>query len=82
MAEQRYFVTLAFWQWCYENGISAMELAKETGYSFQHVNRVRRLSASRTVSQQFVDRVNAIYYVPKDRSFFVPGDARKVRRAA
>jgi hypothetical protein len=70
MAEQRYLVTRSFWQWCYAHEITAVELARVTGYSASLVKHVRLHGTWRTVSQQFVDRVATNFVLPEDAHFF------------
>jgi len=82
MGEQRYFVALRFWQWCYANRISADELAVVTGYSSSLIKQVRNRTSYRTVSQRFVDRVEMTYYVPADVPFFIPAPPRETGEQA
>jgi len=69
--EQRYHVTIAFWDWCEAHTVSLSELARVTGYHRTLVNSVR-LHPRHTVSQRFVDRVGAAYLLPDDRLCFLP----------
>jgi hypothetical protein len=69
--EQRYHVTIAFWDWCEAHAVSLPDLARVTGYHRTLVNGVR-LHPRHTVSQRFVDCVCAEYQLPDDRLCFLP----------
>ena len=69
--EPRYHVTLAFWDWCREHRITGRELARVSGYTPSLVNQVR-MRPTRTVSQQFVDRVTEEFLVPTEPVCFLP----------
>lgn len=79
MAEHRYLVSRAFWEWCHENEITAAEIGAATGYSASLVKHVRLHGTWRTVSQQFVDRVEARYIIPEGMVFFSPANSIPVR---
>jgi hypothetical protein len=69
--ERRWHITIAFWRWCYDHGISGSEIARLTDFSEAFVNKVRRYPQT-TVSDTLKRRIEAAYALPDGVTFFVP----------